>query len=104
MSNNADVFFAIADPNRRKLLDLLRDREHSVSELLPKFRITMGAISQHLKVLHQSGLVDRRAAGRQRFYRAEPKALKEVHDWTEQFSEFWRNRLDRLGEVLDNEP
>ncbi|MGR3759453.1 ArsR/SmtB family transcription factor [Roseobacteraceae bacterium NS-SX3] len=104
MSNSNDVFHAISDPNRRRLLSLMMSGEQSVTELKSQFDMTIGAVSQHLKVLREAGLVHRRSAGRQRLYRAEPAALKEVHDWAGQFSRFWESRLDLLGEVLDNEP
>ncbi len=103
MSKSTDVFHAISDPNRRRLLSLMIAREQSVTELKSQFDITIGAVSQHLKVLREAGLVRHRSVGRQRLYRTEPAALKEVHDWTEQFNRFWQSRLDRLGEVLDNE-
>jgi len=96
-----DVFHAIADGNRRKLLDLLSERERSVQDLTPHFDVTIGAISQHLKLLLSSGLVVRRKQGRFRFYRANPDALKEVHDWVGHYRQFWESGLDRLGEHLD---
>ena len=98
---HSDVFHAIGDSNRRKLLDLLRDRERSVQALVPHFDITIGAVSQHLKILLESGLVSRRKEGRFRYYRARPKALKKVHDWTARYRRFWESRLDRLGNYLD---
>ena len=75
-----------------------------MQDLMPHFTVTIGAISQHLKVLLQAGLVLRRVEGRYRLYRATPEALREVHDWTTQFSVFWEPRLDRLGEYLDETP
>lgn len=104
LSKPSDVYHAIADPNRRRLLDLLREEEHSVQQLMPHFDVTIGAISQHLKVLLESGLVARRKEGRFRYYRAQPETLKEVHDWTERYREFWESRLDRLGSYLDEAP
>ena len=100
-SKAVDVFQAIADPNRRRLLDLLCEGERSVQELTAHFTVTIGAISQHLKILLESGLVARRKAGRFRYYRACPGALKEVHDWTERHRRFWETSLDRLGDYLD---
>lgn len=97
-----DVYHAIADANRRKLLTLLSERERSVQELMPHFDVTIGAVSQHLKILLASGLVTRRKDGRFRFYRSNPAALREVHDWTEQYRRFWESRLDRLGDYLDS--
>jgi DNA-binding transcriptional ArsR family regulator len=101
LSKPTDVYHAIADPNRRRLLDLLLEEERSVQQLMPHFDVTIGAISQHLKVLLESGLVARRKQGRYRFYRTRPEALKEVHDWTEHYRAFWESRLDRLGIYLD---
>ena len=98
-----DVYHAIADANRRKLLTLLCERERSVQELMPHFDVTMGAVSQHLKILLASGLVTRRKDGRFRLYRAAPEALREVHDWTEQYRRFWEARLDRLEDHLDRQ-
>jgi len=98
---HVDVYRAIADANRRKLLDLLRERERPVQELVPHLDVTVGAVSQHLKVLLDAGLVARRKKGRQRLYRAEPRTLREVHDWTRRYRRFWSSRLDRLGRYLD---
>lgn len=98
-----DVYQAIADRNRRQLLELLLSRERSVQELMPHFDVTIGAVSQHLQVLLASGLVERRKEGRFRIYRANPKALREVHHWTEQYRMFWEDRLDRLGDYLDGD-
>ncbi len=103
MSKTPDVFHAIADPNRRRLLGMMMAREHAVTELQSQFDMTIGAVSQHLKVLRDAGLVRRRSVGRQRLYRTDATALKEIHDWIDQFSAFWESRLDRLGEVLENE-
>ena len=96
-----DVYHAIADANRRRLLQLVSQQERSVQELVPYFDMTVGAVSQYLKILLMNGLVARRKEGRFRFYRANPGALKEVHDWTEQYRRFWETRLDRLGDYLD---
>ena len=102
--NNDDVFQAIADPNRRKILEILRDGEKPAGEIVGEFDITFAAISQHLKVLLDTDLVTRRTVGRYRYYSMQPKALLAVHEWTEGFRDFWENRLDRLTEYLDDEP
>ncbi|MDX1401381.1 MAG: metalloregulator ArsR/SmtB family transcription factor [Kiloniellales bacterium] len=96
-----DVYNAIADGNRRRLLELLSHRERSVQDLMQHFDVTVGAISQHLQILLASGLVARRKKGRFRIYSARPEALKEVHEWTEQYRRFWELRLDRLDAYLD---
>lgn len=104
VSNPQDVFHAIADPNRRRLLDLLLREERSVQELVPHFDVTIGAISQHLKVLLECGLVVRRKEGRYRFYRTRPEALKQVHDWTGHYRAFWESRFEQLAAHLREEP
>ena len=98
-----DIFQAVADPNRRTLLDLLLDGPRPVQELGAHFDISLAAISQHLKVLLEAGLVSREARGKYRYYHAQPAALQQVHDWTEQYREFWEDRLDRLGGYLDQQ-
>ena len=96
-----DPFHAIADGTRRRLLELLGDGEVAVSELAENFDMTMPAVSQHLRVLRQAGLVTHRARGRQRLYRASPRPLRLVHAWTGRYERFWRHRLERLGSYLD---
>lgn len=102
--NDEILYAAIADAKRRRLLELLSEREHSVNELMPHFDVTVGAVSQHLKILLDSGLVVRRKQGRFRYYRARPRALREIHDWTSHFKRFWESRLDRLETYLDEPP
>jgi DNA-binding transcriptional ArsR family regulator len=77
-----DVYRAISDPTRRALLDILAERERPVEELVARFGVTFSAVSQHLSVLHEAGLVSRRAEGRRRLYRAVPGPLGEVNAWT----------------------
>jgi len=95
------VFHAIADPNRRRLIDLLAEGEKSVQELAQGFDITVAAVSQHLAVLLDSRLVSRRAQGRQRLYRLDAAPLRIVDEWTSQHRRFWQSRLKRLHAYLD---
>lgn len=97
----ADVYHAIADPRRRAILELLGTGEQPVQALVDKFDVSFAAVSQHLRVLRDAGLVVRRPEGSSRLYRATPAALQEVHDWTGQYSEFWRGRIARLNKYLD---
>jgi len=97
------VFRAIAHPTRRSILDTLTGGERSVGELCDRFDVTQPAISQHLEVLREAGLVQARAVGRQRLYALDPAPLQEVFDWTARFEAFWQERFDRLGHVLDRE-
>ncbi len=93
----ADVFRAISDPTRRAILDLLNERERSVTDLLQPFRMTQPAISQHLGVLRRAGLVRSKRVGRGSFYRVEKRPLQRVYDWvapyveiTDPFGHGWR--------------
>lgn len=99
-----DVFQAIADPTRRRLLEFLVDGERSVGRLADRFDASRPAISQHLGVLLRAGLVVERRVGRERRYRLEPARLREVSNWLRQYDRFWQDRLEALGEHLDNTP
>ena len=100
-SPTVDVFQALADPNRRRLLDLLAARELAVQELAARFEITVQAVSQHLRVLSDAGLVARRKAGRYRYYRARPEGLAEVRDWLAHHEALWQGNLDRLARYVE---
>jgi DNA-binding transcriptional ArsR family regulator len=95
-ARKVDVFHAVADVNRRKLIDALRTGERPVGALVDEIGLSYSAVSQHLKVLHRAGLVERRADGLQRIYRLEAGPLHDVHTWTEQYRTFWNSRLARL--------
>jgi DNA-binding transcriptional ArsR family regulator len=84
---------AIAEPRRREILRLVRDEERTAGEIAASFDVTRPAISQHLTVLKEAGLVDERRDGTRRFYRARPEGLREVRRFLE---EFWEEKLERL--------
>jgi DNA-binding transcriptional ArsR family regulator len=98
-----DPFVALADPTRRRLLELLRDGEQSVQDLADEFDVTRSAISQHLRVLRDSELVEEQRMGRHRLYRIRAAALREVFAWIKQYEQFWDERIDRLRATLDEE-
>ncbi|MBR8838019.1 MAG: winged helix-turn-helix transcriptional regulator [Stigonema ocellatum SAG 48.90 = DSM 106950] len=98
---SADVFVAIADPTRRALLDHLRIGEQPVKQLAEPFAMSLPAISQHLQVLCEAGLVQMRKSGRQRLYRLNPEPLKEISDWIAHYEEFWQEKLALLGNYLE---
>lgn len=98
---STDIFQAIADPTRRALLDQLRGGEQPVKQLAEPFDVSLPAISQHLQILCEVGLVQMRKAGRQRLYRLNPEPLKEVSDWITNYEEFWQDKLDALGKYLE---
>ena len=98
---HATVFLAIADPTRRAMLELLGSGEKSAGELGESTRLTQPAVSQHLRVLREAGLVRQRKRGRQRIYSLEPAPLEGVADWVGYFEQFWDRGLTRLGSFLD---
>src|SRR5262249_30384687 len=100
-ATSADSFHAIAEPNRRLLLDLLRDGEQAVGGLVGVTGLSYSLVSQHLHVLRDAGAVERRAAGRQRVYRLNATPLRAVHDWTARYEQFWVDRLDRLARQME---
>ena len=96
------AFLALAEPRRRDILRLVRDRPRSVNEIAAQFDITQQAISQHLKVLREAGLVAVRPQGQRRLYAARPEGLAAVRDF---LAEFWPEHLQRLkqaGESSDD--
>jgi DNA-binding transcriptional ArsR family regulator len=97
---SANVFRAIADPTRRALLDLLRQDKSPALKLAEQFDLTQPAVSQHLKVLRQAGLVRERRDGRLRIYELEARPLREVRDWVSHYEQFWERKLDALGRHL----
>jgi len=99
-----DVFHAIADPTRRSLLDLVAEGEQPVKTLAQTFTMSRPAISQHLRILKQAGLVVERKVGREHLYSLQADPLHEVSDWVQHYEQFWRNRLELLGEHLDTMP
>jgi DNA-binding transcriptional ArsR family regulator len=98
-----EVFGALANPVRRKLLEMLRDGPRAVNDLAGHFELGRPAISEHLQVLKQSGLVREEPRGRQRFYHLEPLPLAEVGDWLHPFEHYWRANLRSLRDLLDEE-
>ena len=105
MDNNAqaDVFAAIAHPVRRRILDLLAERERPVNELASHFGVSRPAVSQHLRELLNAGLVAESRHGRERRYRLTPQPLAHVSDWLAHYERFWREHLRNLSEYLDND-
>src|SRR5258706_2694060 len=100
-SGSQTIFKAVADPSRRRLLDLLLERDIAAQELASHFEMSFPAVSQHLSVLLKAGLVTRRSQGRQRVYCAPPHGLQAIQDWTAKYQRFWSGRLRSLGQYLD---
>jgi DNA-binding transcriptional ArsR family regulator len=95
-----DVFSAISDPVRRRILDMLREGEKAVTELLAPFKISQPAVSKHLRILREAGLIRARQNGRKRIYALRAERLKRVDDWVAQYEVFWDEKLINLGRYL----
>lgn len=94
------TFQALADPTRRAILARLALGETSVSELATPFKMSLPAVSKHLKVLEHAGLITRSRDAQMRPCKIEAKALKEADDWLEEYRQLWEQRLDRLEDYL----
>jgi DNA-binding transcriptional ArsR family regulator len=99
-----DVFQAIADPNRRKLLKLLSTDEMPVMDISSYFSISRTAVSKHLRILAEAGLVRERKVGRETRFKLEPEPLQELKAWLEYFELFWENKLTVLKHLVESDP
>ena len=95
-----DVFQAIADPNRRAIIGLLAKQKLTVNAVAEYFPISRPAVSRHIKILKECGLVAVRRQGRERFCEVSLDRLNEVAEWVEQSRDLWEQRFDRLDEYL----
>jgi DNA-binding transcriptional ArsR family regulator len=96
-----EVFEALADPTRRRIVELLAEDERSAGELAGQFRVSRPAISKHLRVLREAGLVRVRGEAQRRIYRLEPEALGRAEGWLARHRQFWQERLDALEAHLE---
>lgn len=97
-----DVFTALADPTRRQVLDLLRKSERAAGEVVDAFpRLSQPAVSRHLRVLREAGLVRVRSEEQRRIYALEPRGLAELDRWLSHYRHFWTEQLDALERHLD---
>lgn len=97
-----DVFNAIADPTRRDILLTLTEDPHNVNALADRFDMSRQAVSQHVKYLHECGVISIKKEGRERFCMIDPQALSEVADWLEPFRKLWEQRFNQLDQLLKN--
>ncbi|MEX0721974.1 MAG: metalloregulator ArsR/SmtB family transcription factor [Balneolaceae bacterium] len=98
-----DVFQAIADSTRREIIHLVADKSLSINDVADNFEISRPAISKHIKILNECGLILIRKKGRKRYCQADLSKLKKVSDWAEQYKKFWSGRLDKLETLLSEE-
>lgn len=96
-------FEALAEPNRRRILDVLRDGERPAGDLVEALALSQPGVSKHLKLLREAGLVSVRADGQRRLYRLEPDGLADLEAWLKPYRQFWAGRLAALDEHLERE-
>jgi DNA-binding transcriptional ArsR family regulator len=99
-ATTSDAFNAVAEPQRRRILTLLKGRERSVNELAGTLGVSQTRVSKHLRVLREVGLVSVREGGQQRLYKLDARGLKPIHDWAGGFEEFWSQSFDRLNAYM----
>src|SRR5574341_1666882 len=95
------IYEALAEPMRRRILDLLRERPRVVGELVEALRISQPGVSKHLRVLREAGLVRVRQDGQRRWYELRLEPLQELDHWLEPYRQLWEDRFDRLDTLLE---
>jgi len=95
------TFQVLGEPSRQAILDLLRDGERPVGELVEHLQLSQPAVSKHLRVLKEAGMVEARADAQRRLYSIRPEPLAELDDWLATYRRLWTTRLDRLEDHLD---
>jgi DNA-binding transcriptional ArsR family regulator len=101
-ATTSDVFNAIAEPRRRQIVDFLAlGAERDVTELVLQLGLPQPAVSKHLSVLRKVGVVDVHKSGQRRLYRLNPRELKPVHDWIQNFERFWTDQLASIKEAAE---
>ena len=101
IATSAAPFEVLAEPNRRRILDLLRERERPVGDLVRALAVSQPAVSKHLRVLRDAGLVDVRVDAQRRLYRVLPQRLQSIDEWLAPYREMWSERLDDLERHLE---
>jgi len=102
MDARRDVFQAIADPTRRQILNMLTRQPLNVNSLAEKFDMSRQAVSLHLKILKECGMISIQQEGRERYCELEPQKLAEVADWLKPFRKLWEDRFGQLDTLLNN--
>jgi DNA-binding transcriptional ArsR family regulator len=100
LDREPDVFTAISHRARRQMLDLVTEEERSVGDIAAHFEMSRPAVSQHLRILLDAGLLTEQRHGRERRYRLVPERLAPLRDWMAQYERFWDDRLQRLQKLL----
>ena len=101
METRRDVFQAIADPTRRQIINLIAHQSLNLNAIADNFKVSRPAISNHIKILNECGIVTISQIGRERYCKIQPKNLKVVADWVEPLRELWEQKLDSFEEYLN---
>ena len=101
METRRDVFQAIADPTRREIISLISKQPMNLNAIAEHFDITRPAISNHIKILNECGIISIDQVGRERYCKVQPANLKEVSDWIGQFNELWEQRLESFEKYVN---
>lgn len=97
-ATTSDAFNAIAEPNRRDILNYLALKERPVGDIVASLGMQQPSVSKHLRVLKDVGLVQVRRDGRQKLYRTNAEAIRPIHEWSGKFERFWQHQLNRIKE------
>jgi len=95
------VFDVLAEPNRRRILDLLGPSERAVGDLVERLELSQPAVSKHLRILREAGLVEVRVDAQRRLYSLRPEPLRAIDEWLEPYRQLWSARLDALERHLE---
>ncbi len=98
-----DIFQAIADPTRRKVLELLLKKERSISQITDHFSMSRTAVVKHLHVLSEAKLIHGQKRGREKIYRLQPEPFVELKQWLSYYEQFWSNKLSILQHIVEND-
>lgn len=101
MIAHPEVFEALADPTRRRIVEALLSGERPVNELVDEVGIHQSGVSRHLRILHEGGFVTVRPEGQKRLYSLRPEPFRELESWLAQYRKLWEARLDRFGAALE---
>jgi DNA-binding transcriptional ArsR family regulator len=98
-----DPFQTLADPTRRRVVEVLRKGETQVGDIVEQAGIHQSGVSRHLRILHEGGFVTVRPDGQRRFYSLKPEPFREIDDWLSKYRGLWEARLDRFGVALEKQ-
>jgi DNA-binding transcriptional ArsR family regulator len=102
METRRDVFQAVADPIRREIIGLIAKKEMNLNAIAENFDVTRPAISNHIRILKECGIISIEQVGRERYCKIQPDSLKEVSDWIGQYEGLWSQKIDSFEKYLYN--